>query len=49
VDYDVGGGPESVAVGDFNGDGNPDLAVATFYGVSVLWGNGDGSFQAHVD
>jgi hypothetical protein len=37
-------------VGDFNGDGIPDLAVATHTGgvagtVTVLLGNGDGSFQ----
>jgi hypothetical protein len=37
-----------VAVGDFDGDGKPDLAVANFgsNNVSVLLGNGDGSFQA---
>ena len=28
VSYAVGSGPGSVAVGDFNGDGKPDLAVA---------------------
>ncbi len=34
----VGGGPASVAVGDFNGDGRPDLATADFFGntVSIL-------------
>ncbi len=36
------------AVGDFNGDGRLDLAVANRYSnyISVLLGNGDGSFQA---
>src|SRR5215467_7993313 len=49
--FDAGRAPESVAVGDFNGDGTPDLAVANIgsNNVSVLLGNGDGSFQAAQD
>jgi hypothetical protein len=46
--YATGTNPYSVAVGDFNGDGAPDLAVAD-YGdnkVNVLLTNGDGTFQA---
>src|SRR5262249_14693957 len=44
----TGYGPLSLAVGDFDGDGNLDLVTANFYGpdVSVLLGNGDGAFQA---
>jgi hypothetical protein len=45
--FAVGGGPVSVAVGDFNGDGNADLAVANYGGgVTVLLGNGSGGFTA---
>ena len=38
--------PYSVAVGDFNLDGNPDLAAANYFGssVTVLHGNGAGGF-----
>src|SRR5438067_331231 len=44
--FATGLGPNSVAVGDFNGDGKPDLAVANLSSntVSVLLGNGDGTF-----
>ena len=47
VDFGAGYSPQSVAVGDLNGDGVPDLAVANAVHdeVSVLLGNGDGSFQ----
>jgi hypothetical protein len=46
--FPAGRSPFSVAVGDFNGDGTLDLAVANFgsNNVSVLLGNGDGTFQA---
>ena len=46
--FAVGNNPSSVAVGDFNGDGHSDLAVANFEGnsVSVLLGNGSGGFSA---
>jgi hypothetical protein len=52
----VGYEPNSVAIGDVNGDGHPDLAVAAYCQdlqgpcntgtVAVLMGEGDGSFLA---
>ena len=49
--YGVGLDPQSVAVGDFNGDGKMDLAAANYGSttVSILLGNGDGTFQAKRD
>jgi hypothetical protein len=48
--YATGNKPVSIALGDFNGDGKPDLAVVNSLdnNVSVLLGNGDGTFQAGV-
>jgi beta-lactam-binding protein with PASTA domain len=50
--------PSGIVVGDFNGDGFPDLAVASFgllpFGgdpgsdLSIIMGNGDGTFQTPV-
>src|SRR5712692_12060531 len=47
--FDAGTNPHSVVVGDFNGDGVRDLAATNSADVSVLLGNGDGSFQAALN
>jgi FG-GAP-like repeat len=46
----LSGGSRMVAVGDFNHDGNEDVAMANFGpAVSVPLGNGDGTFRAAVN
>ena len=53
--YAAGSQPFSVAVGDFNADGRPDLAVANSFGgvggnsVSILLGNANGTFLPAVN
>ncbi len=51
LSYNAGANPYSVATGDFNGDGKLDIAVANSSGnnISVLFGNGKGSFQPAVN
>src|SRR4029077_10259137 len=46
----AGSGPASVAVADVNGEGKPDLVVGNRNAstVTVLLGNGNGTFQAPV-
>jgi len=51
ADYTAGLGPDGLAIGDFNGDGIADLAIANLIGdsMSILPGKGDGSFGTNVD
>lgn len=54
VSNDAGSDPTAVAIGDVNGDGIPDLALAINpcavcdSAVAVALGNGDGTFQAPI-
>jgi hypothetical protein len=49
ADFAAGANPYGIAVGDFNGDGKSDMAVANGNvagSVSILLSNGDGTFAA---
>jgi hypothetical protein len=46
----VGTNPDNLIVADLNGDGHPDIVVANYTSntISVLIGNGNGTFRSHV-
>jgi hypothetical protein len=48
-DFATGSNPTALSAADFNGDGKLDLVVGSQGIVSVLPGNGDGTFQARND
>jgi hypothetical protein len=49
--YSTGDSPVSIALGDVNGDGRPDISTANFGGTSasVLINNSNGSFSTNVN
>jgi len=48
--HNVGSAPETLAIGDLNGDTHPDVVVANYLSksISVLLGRGDGTLAAPV-
>ena len=51
VEYYTASTPTGVIAGDFDNDGNQDLAVSASVGntISILWGKGDGTFVGQVN
>ncbi|BAZ39064.1 Integrins alpha chain [Calothrix sp. NIES-4101] len=51
VNFTAGNGPEGISIGDINGDGKQDLAVANYKSnnISVLLGNGNGTFNTPIN
>ncbi|MGZ4898330.1 MAG: FG-GAP repeat domain-containing protein, partial [Candidatus Angelobacter sp.] len=54
LEFATGSGPVSLAAVDLNKDGEMDLVVANnqadaAHSISILMGNGDGTFQTHRD
>ncbi|HZT41051.1 MAG TPA: VCBS repeat-containing protein [Chthonomonadaceae bacterium] len=49
VNYTVGQKADAPHVADFDGDGNLDIAIANGGEISILYGNGDGTFQPPVN
>jgi hypothetical protein len=49
--FETGEGAGYVAIGDFDSDGNQDLASTNYFDndISVMLGNGDGSFATRTD
>ena len=46
--FSAGGFKTTAVAADFNGDGKLDLAIAEYGYLSILIGNGDGTFSRHA-
>ena len=49
--YTAGRDPQDIAIGDLDGDGHNDLAIATdgSHTISILWNDGSGNFWERTD